>query len=173
MIRLLLASIALSSVVVVVAGCASDLPQPTTGEGEGEGSVAEGEGEGTAGEGEGAVGEGEGEGSVGEGEGEGEGAGTREFQCQAGTVVAQTSCATDDDCAVGQIALDCCGSQQVTGVNLNDICSFLPAAGGCFQEVCDCVAQPSVADDGTHAADAQSTPTVACVNSVCTTSYPG
>jgi hypothetical protein len=87
-------------------------------------------------------------------------------------VVSQTSCASDSDCALGQIGVDCCGSERVTGVNAGDICSFLPAAGSCWQATCDCAAQTTVADDGTTASTAGETALVQCVQGQCTTTFP-
>lgn len=144
--------------------------------GEGEGSAAEGEG---AGEGEGTAGEGEGEGTAGEGEGsagEGEGEAARDFACGTGGTLSTssaTSCTADSDCVAVNIEVDCCGSEDVTGVNTTFASGLQTQVDTCDAgwPACGCLGAAPTADDGSVAVDFSSVPSVTCVEGTCTTSF--
>jgi len=65
---------------------------------------------------------------------------------------ASKACATDQDC--GQIlhVIDCCGSLAAVGLHVDDLPAVSMAEQQCgTHALCDCIAQPTVAEDGTSA----------------------
>jgi hypothetical protein len=66
--------------------------------------------------------------------------------------------------------IDCCGTLAAVGIHDSDAAAFDAAEAMC-QPVCDCVAKPTVADDGKTSAD-PSAFQVSCVAGMCKTSAP-
>ncbi len=60
------------------------------------------------------------------------------------------ACETADDCAIGLHALDCCGSLIAIGIQIGDAQNFMEAEALCQSQypLCDCVAKPTIAEDG-------------------------
>ena len=60
------------------------------------------------------------------------------------------TCASDNDCAVVQVMVDCCGSQQAIGIAKFAAASFSAAQAICAKggAVCDCMPLPTTQEDG-------------------------
>lgn len=79
-------------------------------------------------------------------------------------------CAVDADCYVAVHQIDCCGSHAAGGIRAGSSAAF-EAAEATFRVVCpalcDCVARPTVCDDGRSAPEPAIT--VTCDKGTCTT----
>jgi hypothetical protein len=78
------------------------------------------------------------------------------------------SCTQAADCALKFHMIDCCGSLAAVGINQAAAAAFDAAEQQC-QAICDCVSQPTIADDGNSSTD----PTafqVDCAAGACSTS---
>lgn len=79
------------------------------------------------------------------------------------------SCTTDADCAIGMHQIDCCGSAAARGINHLELGRFMTVEDACSADepICDCIPEPTIADDGTSGADFRVSCTTAhiCVSS--------
>lgn len=82
------------------------------------------------------------------------------------------TCAVDGDCAIVFHQLDCCGSFAAWGLNADAAKPFAEAEELCEAQLpeCDCVAEPTVADDGSSGDNASIL--VACDGGTCGTFIP-
>jgi hypothetical protein len=69
-----------------------------------------------------------------------------------------------------QVVIDCCGSVLATGIRADRKASLEQAAARCedARGLCECVARPTVRDDGSNAADEMATD-ADCVRAQCST----
>ena len=145
------------------------------------GAGTEGGGNGTAGGGQGGAGQGGagqgggggqgGEaGDGGQGGGGGAGGGGQFCYSPASSIPFERTCATSVDCELRFHMIDCCGTLAAVGIYEGDAAAFDMVEAMC-QPVCDCVAKPTVADDG-KTSDNAAAFQVSCVSGICKTSVP-
>jgi hypothetical protein len=82
----------------------------------------------------------------------------------------ERGCGADENCVIGVHQVDCCGSLVALGMNHSERDAFDTFEAACRMTYpdCDCLSQPTRADDGTTGmGDA----TVACVSGTCTTTF--
>lgn len=130
------------------------------------GAGTEGGGNGTAGGGQG----GAGQGGAGQGGGGGAGGGGQFCYTPASSIPFERTCATSADCELRFHMIDCCGTLAAVGIYEGDAAAFDMVEAMC-QPVCDCVAKPTVADDG-KTSDNAAAFQVSCVSGICKTSVP-
>jgi hypothetical protein len=116
--------------------------------------------------------EGGGNGTAGGGQGGGGGAGGGGQFCYspASSIPFERTCATSVDCELRFHMIDCCGTLAAVGIYEGDAAAFDMVEAMC-QPVCDCVAKPTVADDG-KTSDNAAAFQVSCVSGICKTSVP-
>jgi hypothetical protein len=82
----------------------------------------------------------------------------------------RVECRTDDECDVGWLTVDCCGTQRAVGVrkdarlDLEERASRLPGHAAS----CECLASPTTLDDGALLEDPRFVH-IACVEGACMT----
>ncbi len=100
--------------------------------------------------------------------------GDRAFDCAAGgSIAAEAGCVDDAGCAVAVVQLDCCGSLAETGIagDAQRAVSFTNAQCAEALGECGCLAEPTVADDGTSAPNVATSANVQCVEGLCRTTF--
>lgn len=129
-------------------------------------------GQGGGGAGQGGSGGQGGAGGAGGGQGGSGGAGGSAKFCYspASSIPFDRTCSGSADCSLKFHMVDCCGSLAAVGINANDGAAFDAAESMC-QALCDCVAKPTVADDGKSGNDSSAFQ-VSCVAGKCKTSVP-
>lgn len=83
------------------------------------------------------------------------------------------SCAATTDCALVLHQLDCCGSLAALGISGDAAPLFAAAEAECAMQYpdCDCLAQPTTADDGNSSPDINAIE-VGCVDGQCRSFVP-
>jgi hypothetical protein len=94
-----------------------------------------------------------------------------EVRCENDPVVVHFDrrCASDADCALGSVTIDCCGTEQVVGIAAEERARWNEQVSLCGPNAgsCECVAEMSVADDGTRGERAAAV----CREGSCTTTF--
>jgi len=80
------------------------------------------------------------------------------------------ACESDNDCAIGNHAVDCCGSLHAIGIDADAEQAFIEAELLCQSQypLCDCAPKATVADDGATLDDGEQV-VVACNDNRCET----
>ena len=83
------------------------------------------------------------------------------------------SCAVTIDCALVLHQIDCCGSLAALGISADAAKLFAEAEAVCAMQYpqCDCLAKPTVADDGNSSPDNNAI-AVSCVDGECRSFVP-
>ncbi len=84
------------------------------------------------------------------------------------------ACATDGDCTIRFVTLDCCGTQAFVGVASSQTALFASFEERCdpIMPVCGCDPGPALTDDGHMTAQNAATIHVACSSGLCETFAP-
>jgi hypothetical protein len=84
----------------------------------------------------------------------------------------ERSCLVDDDCAVVEHQINCCGTLSATGIRADAKSAFDAAEATCRASYprCRCAVQITQADDGTSAADNRAA-SVSCAQGRCSSTF--
>lgn len=82
-------------------------------------------------------------------------------------------CEVEADCTVGFHQVDCCGTREAWGIAVVDVDAFDQAELVCISQfpICDCLPEPTVADDG-KSGDSPDDFAAACLNNACLSFVP-
>jgi hypothetical protein len=84
------------------------------------------------------------------------------------------ACASDAECTIQFVDIDCCGTQAVVGVATALTASLRAYEARCnpFQPTCSCAPGPALTDDGQRTMADASSIRVACLGGRCSTRAP-
>lgn len=83
-------------------------------------------------------------------------------------IEARSECRSEDECAIAWVPVDCCGTQRAVGVRTEARPALEQRANELQPARCECVASPTMLDDGKTATDPKSI-RATCRANACTT----